>query len=152
MGGVLTTGFSWRAPFWFLAVVSGLSCASIFLFLKDTFRRERSLTYQSVLKSHLLKARSASAATSCTATITEKEPTVVSEKEQSVLSDKLPADLEKQDWRVSPSPEPAAIPAIKLTMRDVNPFRPLRQVLRRTNNLVILFASGACCFILGCAR
>ncbi|KAJ6520630.1 major facilitator superfamily domain-containing protein [Mycena vulgaris] len=131
MGGALTTGFNWRAPFWFLAVVSGLSCLSIFVFLKDTFRRERSLTYQSVLKSRL-KARSASAATSCTVTVAEKEPPITS----------LPADLEKQEKPEWLAPTPAVLPAIKLTMRDVNPLKPLAQVLRRTNNVVILFASG----------
>ncbi|KAJ7739502.1 major facilitator superfamily domain-containing protein, partial [Mycena metata] len=53
MGGVLTTGFNGRAPFWFLTICSGLSCSLIFIFFKDTFRKERSLTYQNVLKSRL---------------------------------------------------------------------------------------------------
>ncbi|KAJ7688806.1 major facilitator superfamily domain-containing protein [Mycena rosella] len=127
MGGVLTQGFSWRAPFWFLVVVSGLSCLSILVFLKDMFRQERSMTYQSVLKSRL-KARSASATTSCTASIAEKEPVGVVENLKAT-------DLEKQDAAPDVA---AALPVIKLTMRDVNPFKPLRQVLRRTNNLVIL--------------
>ncbi|KAJ6520628.1 major facilitator superfamily domain-containing protein [Mycena vulgaris] len=149
MGGVLTTGFNWRAPFWFLAAVSGLSCASIFFFLKDTFRRERSLTYQSVLKSRLkarsaseaIKARSASAATSCTVIVAEmeKEPSVT-KVEASIPS--LPADLEKQQTPEWPAPAVAALPDIKLTMRDVNPLKPLLHVLRRRNNVVILFASG----------
>ncbi|KAJ7668240.1 major facilitator superfamily domain-containing protein [Mycena rosella] len=129
MGGVLTQGFSWRAPFWFLVVVSGLSCLSILVFLKDTFRQERSMTYQSVLKSRL-KARSASATTSCTASVAEKEPVGVVENLKAT-------DLEKQDAVPDVA---AALPVIKLTMRDVNPFKPLRQVLRRTNNLVILLA------------
>ncbi|KAJ7452190.1 vacuolar DHA amino acid exporter [Mycena galericulata] len=134
MGGVLTTGFSWRAPFWFLAAVSGLSCASIFVFLKDTFRKERSLTYQAVLKSRL-KARAGSSAAS-TVTIAEKEPK---------SNDKtLPADLEKQEkeWQPTDTQDAVVLPVIKLTMRDVNPIPPLWFVLRRINNLVILFASG----------
>ncbi|KAJ7664195.1 major facilitator superfamily domain-containing protein [Mycena rosella] len=118
MSGVLTQGFSWRAPFWFLVVVSGLSCLSILVFLKDTFRQERSMTYQSVLKSRL-KARSASATTSCTASVAEKEPVGVVENLKAT-------DLEKQDAAPDVA---AALPVIKLTMRDV---------LRRTNNLVIL--------------
>ncbi|KAJ7248883.1 major facilitator superfamily domain-containing protein [Mycena haematopus] len=140
MGGVLTTGFSWRAPFWFLAAVSGLSGVLILLFLKDTFRKERSLTYQNVLKSRL-RSLAASAATSCTATVVEKEPT--SDKRSS-----LPADLEKQprpDPNLSNSPDVvAALPNIKLTLSDVNPIKPLWLVVRRMNNLVILFASGLC--------
>ncbi|KAJ7484105.1 vacuolar DHA amino acid exporter, partial [Mycena galericulata] len=120
MGGVLTTGFSWRAPFWFLAAVSGLSCASIFVFLKDTFRKERSLTYQAVLKSRL-KARAGSSAAS-TVTIAEKEP--------------------KEGVAPTDTQDAVVLPVIKLTMRDVNPIPPLWFVLRRINNLVILFASG----------
>ncbi|KAJ7075653.1 vacuolar DHA amino acid exporter [Mycena belliarum] len=144
MGGVLTTAFNWRAPFWFLAAVSGLSCASIFVFFRDTFRRERSLTYQGVLRSRLkAQARSASTATSATASVMEREPPLT-----------LPEDLEKQpvgdvekqplpEWSGPPKPDVAAtLPVIKLTLRDVNPYRPLREVLRRTNNLVILVASG----------
>ncbi|KAJ6598660.1 major facilitator superfamily domain-containing protein [Mycena sp. CBHHK59/15] len=138
MGGVLTTGFNWRAPFWFLAAVSGLSC--------DTFRRERSLTYQSVLKSRL-KSRSvaASAATSCTVTVVEKEKEAPIPVEPSISP-----DLEKQqvesEWRPSDVSDAvvatAALPTIKLALRDVNPIKPLWQVLRRMNNVVILFASG----------
>ncbi|KAJ7270783.1 major facilitator superfamily domain-containing protein [Mycena haematopus] len=131
MGGVLTTGFSWRAPFCGVLIL---------LFLKDTFRKERSLTYQNVLKSRL-RSLAASAATSCTATVVEKEPT--SDKRSS-----LPADLEKQprpDPNLSNSPDVvAALPNIKLTLSDVNPIKPLWLVVRRMNNLVILFASGLC--------
>jgi predicted MFS family arabinose efflux permease len=135
MGGVLTTGFSWRAPFWFLAAVSGLSGILILLFLKDTFRKERSLTYQNVLKSRLKSHATASVATSRTASIAE--------------SPSLPADLEKQQvpaLRLSDTHTVAAadvaLREMKLTFRDVNPFRPLWLVVRRMNNLAILVASG----------
>ncbi|KAJ7222504.1 vacuolar DHA amino acid exporter [Mycena pura] len=136
MGGVLTTGFNWRATFWFLAIVSGLSCTSIFIFFKDTFRKERSLTYQSVLKHRL----AASAATSHTATVVTKE----SSTPAPMASEPSLPDLEKQgqlQWKAS-SAEAGALPALKLTLRDVNPIGPLWLVLRRTNNLIILFASG----------
>ncbi|KAJ7889931.1 vacuolar DHA amino acid exporter [Mycena olivaceomarginata] len=135
MGGVLTTGFSWRAPFWFLAAVSGLSGVSILLFLKDTFRKERSLTYQNVLKSRLKSHATASVATSRTTSIAEPPS--------------LPADLEKQQipaLRLSDTHTVAAadvaLREMKLTFRDVNPFRPLWLVVRRMNNLAILVASG----------
>ncbi|KAJ7058233.1 vacuolar DHA amino acid exporter [Mycena amicta] len=142
MGGVLTTGFNWRATFWFLAIVSGTSCTCIFVFLKDTFREERSLTYQSVLKTRLAEARgkTESAATSCTVTVVEKEHDVTATPDAEASSTSanatLPVDLEKQAVTA------AAIPTIKLTLRDVNPVKPLWFVLRRINNLVILFASG----------
>ncbi|KAJ7718592.1 vacuolar DHA amino acid exporter [Mycena maculata] len=140
MGGVLTTGFNWRAPFWFLAIVSGLSCISIFVFLRDTWRKERSFTYQAVMKSRL-KAHVASSASS-TLTVAEEEPPAAAKPSDETL----PADLEKQEGRPSDAPDvvaaAAGLPVIKLTLRDVNPIKPLLMVLRRTNNLVILFASG----------
>ena len=49
LGGSLTQGWSWRATFWFLAIFVGL-CFLSFIPFKDTFRRERSLTYQTALK------------------------------------------------------------------------------------------------------
>ena len=36
----------------------------------------------------------------------------------------------------------ADVREIKLSLKDVNPVRPLVAVVRRLNNLVILFASG----------
>ena len=67
LGGVLTQGFSWRATFWFLAIFSGL-CFVSFIPFKDTFRRERSLTYQAALKRRLALI---SAKNSETSTITK---------------------------------------------------------------------------------
>ncbi|KAJ6463376.1 vacuolar DHA amino acid exporter [Mycena sanguinolenta] len=131
MGGVLTTGFSWRAPFWFLAAVSGISGVLILLFLQDTFRKERSLTYQNLLKSRLKQA-----AASATTVV---EPPITFQRS-------LPADLEKQsrpDPELSNVPDVVvALPDIELTLRDVNPLQPLWLVLRRMNNFVILSASG----------
>lgn len=50
LGGALTQGFSWRAIFWFLTCHSGCVFILFLLVFKDTFRRERSSTYQTVLK------------------------------------------------------------------------------------------------------
>ena len=36
----------------------------------------------------------------------------------------------------------ATVPMIKLSLREINPFKLLLLVLRRWNNVVILFASG----------
>ncbi|KAF7300252.1 PAN2-PAN3 deadenylation complex subunit PAN3 [Mycena kentingensis (nom. inval.)] len=135
MGGVLTTAFNWRGPFWFLAVVSGTSCTCIFVFFKDTFRKERSLTYQSVLRARIAEAREKarktanSASTNCTVMEQEKPPTTLPA---------LPADLEKQQTTALE----AMPPAITLSLRDVNPMKPLWLVMRRMNNVVILLASG----------
>ena len=59
LGGVLTSGFNWRGPFWFLAIVSGCSLLGFIVFFKDTFRKERSLTYQNILRSRLREAAKA---------------------------------------------------------------------------------------------
>jgi hypothetical protein len=104
MGGVLTSAFNWRAIFWFLSIVSGLSLLSFILFFRDTFRRERSLTYQNVIK----QRRKATALSS--------------------LNDK--------------QPENSLAVNIDLSLTDMNPLKPLGQVLRRKNNVMILIASG----------
>ena len=46
------------------------------------------------------------------------------------------ADLEKDNL---PSP---VVPAAELSLRDVNPFKPIIIILRRWNNVVMLIASG----------
>ena len=99
-GGVLTSAFNWRAIFWFLSIISGLSLLSFVLFFRDTFRRERSLSYQTVIK----QRRKAAALSS----------------------------LNKQPESFN----------LDLTLADVNPLKPLGQVLRRRNNYLVLIASG----------
>ena len=46
----MTSAFNWRAIFWFLSIISGSSLLSFILFFRDTFRRERSLKYQTVIR------------------------------------------------------------------------------------------------------
>lgn len=115
LGGGLTQAFGWRAVFWFLVIFAGLNFLSFLFLFKDTFRRERSLTYQTVLKRRTherdLKSRNASQVT-----VTD---------DATVLGAEAPP-----------------LKAIKLSLRDINPFPPLWLVLRRKNNLSILFPSG----------
>ncbi|EFI27249.1 hypothetical protein CC1G_15077 [Coprinopsis cinerea okayama7 len=112
-GGVLTSGFNWRAIFWFLTIVSGTSTVSFVLFFKDTFRRERSLVYQNALKKN------------------------ASQTEKSARQDSDPGkDAEKAVPAVTSAQE------IRPSITDVNPIQPICMVLRRKNNLVVLVASG----------
>jgi hypothetical protein len=97
----LTSAFNWRAIFWFLSIVSGLSLLSFVLFFRDTFRRERSLTYQNVIKQR---------------------------RNVAALNDK--------------QPETSLAVNLDLSLIDVNLLKPLGQVLRRKNNVIILIASG----------
>ncbi|KAG6909237.1 hypothetical protein DXG01_001419 [Tephrocybe rancida] len=107
LGGGLTTGLGWRAIFWFLTIVGGSICVLFVVAFRDTFRKERSLTYQNVLRQRLYEAH--------------------------------------DEMRVHKSDvEKIAIPevVVTLSLKDVNPFKPIFLVLRRMNNVVILFASG----------
>ncbi|KAJ2914730.1 hypothetical protein MD484_g5667, partial [Candolleomyces efflorescens] len=133
-GGVLATGFSWRAIFWFLTVVSGIILLSFFLLFRDTFRKERSLIYQSVLKQRMAAAAEAagSSAAAPTPLPSSKENT---EKAGITVSEK---DVEKAVETQVVTP----VPDIELSLMDVNPIRPIGLVLRRLNNFVILFSSG----------
>jgi hypothetical protein len=100
----LTSAFNWRAIFWFLSIISSLNLLSFILFFRDTFRRERSLNYQTAIK-------------------------------QQCKSFSLPSLNELEH------PEPESYNR-DLSLADVNPLKPLGQVLRRKNNVMVLIASG----------
>jgi MFS family permease len=152
-GGVLTTGFNWRAPFWFLAIVAGLTFLSFLLFFEDTFRRERSRTYQSVLKRQMRDQ--ASAQSSIKDTITDIE---AARSDPQALKQNI--DTEKQDCTshlpAVPGGDPSAIqptlPVAQLSLNAVNPFKPLWLVLCRWNNFISLVTSGSSLLILHGAR
>lgn len=124
-GGVMTSVWNWRAIFWFLALVSGSSLLAFLLFFQDTFRPERSLTYQHVLKQRMNSADRAWLAKTAEGTT-------------------FASDVEKAGTNASARDQPKAltIPPIKLSITDVNPIRPLWKTLKRFNNIIILFASG----------
>ncbi|KAF9446366.1 MFS general substrate transporter [Macrolepiota fuliginosa MF-IS2] len=132
IGGGLTAGLGWRSIFWFLCIVSGASWLSFLLFFRDTFRKERSLTYQNVLKQRLRGKKGTgddiiSPSTTAPASTTD-----------------LHHDLEKANENAKCDAPAAVIPQleVELSLKDVNPFKPIGTVLRRINNLAILFASG----------
>ncbi|KAI0330794.1 MFS general substrate transporter [Cubamyces sp. BRFM 1775] len=150
LGGVLTEGFNWRATFWFLAIFTGV-CFMLFIPFKDTFRRERSLVYQSALKRRLAhqsaKGSEASSLSQVTAVSRivpvkdEKSPPKASAASKDGIV-ALERDLEKQQQPVSTETDAAPLDEVKLTLADVNPVKPIVHVLRRMNNLTILAASG----------
>ena len=136
LGGGLTQGLGWRAIFWFLVIWGGLIFLAFLFLFKDTFRKERSSAYQSIVQRRT------------------QERIVTQEKgatgEQPVVSDKTtsgdgnPGDQIPQDdveaHRVVL--RPPAIKEIKLSIVDANPFPPYLRILIRKNNIIILFASG----------
>ena len=49
LAGILTQAFSRRAAFWLLAALLDINLVLFTFFFRDTFRRERSLTYRRAL-------------------------------------------------------------------------------------------------------
>jgi MFS family permease len=133
VGGALTLGFNWRAIFWFLAIVSGTSCLCFLLFFNDTFRQERSLTYQDVLQQQRQKTTNQSVVKPC-------DVEALAHMSKQNVGD---ASAEKHSSEGSAANDEIEITTpVKLSLRDVNPFKPLALVLRRWNNVLILFSSG----------
>ncbi|KAF9474590.1 MFS general substrate transporter [Pholiota conissans] len=123
-GGILTSIWGWRAIFWFLAIIAGATLISFITFFQDTFRCERSLIYQKVLKAHiranslLPPAETLKKDTSDPVRITGKD------RVDSIKSD---VDIEKVAEKIT------AVEVLR---------EPLFQVVRRPNNLLILLSSG----------
>ncbi|KAH9922611.1 major facilitator superfamily domain-containing protein [Fomitopsis serialis] len=156
LGGVLTQGFNWRATFWFLAIFTGL-CTFSFVFFRDTFRLERSLTYQTVLKRVLEQEAKKAAAKAARHPASEKAVDVDDARTAVMPADDKGSkdreagveygggagnrDVEAQ--ATLPTSEIiAAVKEVKPSLRDVNPILPILRILYRRNNVVILFASG----------
>ncbi|KAI0078221.1 MFS general substrate transporter [Panus rudis PR-1116 ss-1] len=126
IGGALSQAWNWRATFWFIVVFTAL-CLIAFTFFPDTFRRERSLTYQSVLKRRLREQMA-------------KETANMSSS--SSMTHTLQKDLESQVVASGSQIVSQELKEIKLTLKDVNPIAPFASVLSRPNNVAILCTSA----------
>ena len=113
IGGVLTQIFSWRATFYFLAIFGGASLLAFIVF-RDTFRRDRSLSYQAALRQ-----------------------AVQSNRNNSEDSDAT-RDVEKRE---ADSAEAEDSPP-KIGLRHMQIIQPTVAIFRRLNNVFILLASG----------
>ncbi|KAJ8597215.1 vacuolar DHA amino acid exporter [Rhizopogon salebrosus TDB-379] len=131
IGGALTQALDWRAVFWFLVVLGGIFTVAFLCFFKDTFRKERSVTYQNVL-ARRVREQLLSGAKDESRRISEKELQEYGEQQTSSK------DVEAQRTVIPVS----AIKEVKLSIADVNPFPPYISILRRKNNLAVLVASG----------
>lgn len=144
IGGALTVGFSWRATFWFLVIFSGISLCT-FLFLPDTFRRERSMSYQTakrrVLKERARRSQAGSRVPSPTRSGTVTPMTGAqtpvyagsingkdNEKSEKAKDSKKVETIGEQDF--------------KLSVMDISPIRPIWFILKQRTNVCILSASG----------
>ncbi|KAH0830429.1 major facilitator superfamily domain-containing protein [Lanmaoa asiatica] len=133
LGGVFAQAFGWRAVFWFALISGGVVLVSLFIFFKDSFRKERSLSYQNVLRRRLEEHRLSAAAPS---RIDIAESSV--DKSQQKHSGKTIAEPEAG----TTTPNTLHVKDITLSFMDVNPFPPIISVSKRWNNNAILLASG----------
>ena len=134
LGGLLTQAFSWRAAFWLLAADIGANLVLFVFFFRDTFRKERSLTYQRVLASRTNAASKRSSVVSNPAHDLDSK----SKGEATVTA----GEASPAGTVASPRVGTQAGTEITLTFKDVNPFPPLLHVLKRRNNVVTLLPSG----------
>ena len=136
LGGGLTQALSWRAVFWFLVIWGGVMLSAFFFLFKDTFRKERSLTYQYVLKRRIQDRKLAQEkdAVGGERPISEKKTS----RDGASGAQALKGDVEAQPVVTSA----LAIKEIKLSIADVNPFPPFLRILSHINNLCILTSSG----------
>lgn len=144
VGGGLTQAFGWRAVFWFLAVFAVL-CTIPLIFFPETYRRERSLTYQAALRKSRerenKKVEAAKDARQCALACPESpDDESSSEARSQCVETKVNVDLEAHLSKVDNSSKPKEV---KISLTDVDPIRPTINVLRCPNNVVIFLSSGA---------
>lgn len=158
IGGLLTQYFSWRATFWFLAVLMAVCLVAFLVAFKDTFRRERSVAYQTALR-RVMKGREEKRCRESDS-ISTLEAEKVSVKVKDVEDEKCinsqsgrepdvipsceipPLDSEQTAGEHEKPSTDVVLKEVHLSFRDVNPVPPLLAVLSRWNNIVILIASG----------
>ncbi|KAL4070033.1 major facilitator superfamily domain-containing protein [Scleroderma yunnanense] len=128
LGGVLAQELSWRAIFWFLAIWGGIIFLAFLLLFTDTFRRERSLTYQNALKRRMCQRLS--------------EVRTVGNAVQKANGPKSLQGSKDAEACQSPVVNTEGMKDVTLSLADVNPLPPYVKILSRKNNFAILVASG----------
>lgn len=141
-----------------------------FFAFEDTFRRERSAVYNAAVRRRRKeaerkalrelekekRAREERTVVEDLPTAKHKEENPPDEKKQEPSEEhegavpSRPASVRSQDivevLPMPPTPPPqkaqAELQEVRLSLRDVNPVRPMVLVLRRLNNIAILTASG----------
>ncbi|KAG2128725.1 vacuolar DHA amino acid exporter [Suillus clintonianus] len=152
IGGSLSQAFNWRASFYFLLICEVLIFTSFLVLFKDTYRRERSLTYCSALQRLITsKVRVQSSDVSVIAGHeSSKDMTPVKDAEKQLQQPNVPDNI-------SVTSSTPTMDDVRLSIRDINPFPPYFQILSRKNNALILIANGlvfgfSYCLSYTCAR
>ncbi|KAG2109874.1 major facilitator superfamily domain-containing protein [Suillus discolor] len=134
LGGSLSQAFYWRACFYFLLVCAAVVFLSFLILFKDTYRRERSLTYRSALR-RLLDSRER---------VRSPNESIIagneSGKDQTPVRD-AEKHLQPLEYISAVTSKPG-LDDVKLSFKDINPFPPYLRILSRKNNVLILIANG----------
>jgi hypothetical protein len=137
LGGLLTQGFNWRASFFFLMICGGVIFLSFLILFKDTFRRERSLTYCAALQRRLasrecVRGSSESIVGGCESS---KDQTPDNDPGRQLQHQGVPVE--------TPMPtSTTGLNDVRLSIKDINPFPPYIRILSRKNNVLMSTVNG----------
>ncbi|KAG2128737.1 vacuolar DHA amino acid exporter [Suillus clintonianus] len=150
LGGSLSQAFNWRASFYFLLICEVIIFMSFLVLFKDTYRRERSLTYRSALQRLLTSRERVPNGSIIAGHESSKDHTPVKDTEKQLQQPNIPDDI-------SVASSTPGLDDVRLSIRDINPFPPYFQILSRKNNVLILIANGlvfgfSYCLSYTCAR
>ncbi|KAF8884888.1 major facilitator superfamily domain-containing protein [Gymnopilus junonius] len=135
-GGSLASIWNWRAIFWFLTLVLGMMLLAFAFFFRDTFRRERSLTFQNMLKQrikNLLQTPSPKWKSSIPDDGPEYKSGTIVDIEKTFATQASPQ---------SGDPSHPCSSQIRLVTTNAILLKPLLLVVQRKANLLVLLSSG----------
>lgn len=137
LGGCLSHAFGWPACFYFLVACGGVILGAFIFLFKDTFRFERSLTYQAALRRRTITAGNLKSTTD--STIVESKAETEEKQASSKKVSSKPSSVEEGTAVIKVEP---GLNDVRLSMSDINPFPPLWKIMQRKNNVAILLANG----------
>lgn len=159
IGGVLTQVFNWTASFWFLVIFGSLNFMAFLFLFKDTYRKERSLVVRNVAEHRIRERtkleRKRQLEKPTLEKITEQVVEKVNKEEEIGVNDDVNLDPEAQvpvpisssssttaHYATAEAELDAEIASLKLSLKDINPLKPMWLIFKRKNNIVILIASS----------
>lgn len=137
IGGCLAQAFGWPASFYFLAACGGIILGAFVFLFKDTFRIERSLTYQAALR----RRKSATGNLKSVVDSTVAESKAVTEEKQASSKNMPPQPSSIENGTAIIKVE-SGLSDVRLSFSDINPFPPFWMIMKRRNNIAILLANG----------
>ena len=139
IGGCLSEAFGWPASFYFLAACGGILLGAFMFLFKDTFRIERSLTYQAALRRRTNTTKGLKSLTDTT----DAESNARTEKQ--ATDEKVPPEPSSIEDGTAAIKVESELNDVRLSFSDINPFPPFWKIIQQRNNLAILLANGERC-------